>query len=107
MASFLYHRPNLWDYPTTKPFTQYDYELFSDKSLLLEMIKAGCQEVFKYAPRDIIEDREFVLKAAKLNGLVVFGSCFTSDKEIMLEAVKNNGYALRFASEELKKILNW
>nr|CAG4709821.1 unnamed protein product [Naegleria fowleri] len=57
LRSFLYHRPNLWDYPTTKPFTQYDYELFSDKPFILEKIKAGCQEVFNYAPRDIIEDR--------------------------------------------------
>ena len=44
-----------------------------------------------------------MLKAAKLNGLAVVVPDFTSDKEIMLEAVRNNGCALYYASKELRK----
>ncbi|KAF0974932.1 hypothetical protein FDP41_006037 [Naegleria fowleri] len=59
----------------------------------------------KGAPKEIVEDREFVLSVAKLNGLAVVGSDyspFRNDRDIMLEAMKNNGYALNFASDELK-----
>ena len=74
-----------------------------DKKFVLDLVKVGCKNVFNYVPKEIIDDREFVLSVAKINGLAVVGSCFTSDREIMLEAMKNNGFLLKFASEELKK----
>ncbi|KAF0974940.1 hypothetical protein FDP41_006045 [Naegleria fowleri] len=82
-------------------------ELLRGKEFLLRL---GCWNIFRYAPKEIVEDREFVLSVAKLNGLAVVGSNdspFLNDKEILLEAVRSNGYALYyilyFASDALKK----
>ena len=47
--------------------------------------------------------REVVLLAVKSNGLELAGSDYTDDKEVVMAAVKNHGYALEFASPSLKK----
>ena len=60
---------------------------------------------FKDISSDFKKDRNFVLEAVKLNGLILgwVGKKFSRDKEIVLEAVKENGYTLRNADENLKK----
>lgn len=47
--------------------------------------------------------REAVLMAVKSNGLELAGSDYTDDKEVVMAAVKNCGYALEFASPSLKQ----
>lgn len=47
--------------------------------------------------------REVVLLAVKSNGLELAGSDYTDDKEVVMAAVKNCGYALEFASPSLKE----
>ena len=49
-------------------------------------------------------DREFMLAAVKQNGwaLKYASDELKGDREIVLEAVKQKGYALQFASDELK-----
>ncbi|KAF0975367.1 hypothetical protein FDP41_005361 [Naegleria fowleri] len=77
------------------------------KELILKLAKLGVERLFRYIPNKFTEDRELVKKVANINGLSVVGLCHYSplrnDKEIILEAVKNNGVALKFVSEELQK----
>ena len=47
--------------------------------------------------------REEVLLAVKSNGFSLAGSDYTDDKEVVMAAVKNCGYALEFASPSLKQ----
>ena len=47
--------------------------------------------------------REVILLAVKSNGLALAGSDYTDDKEVVIAAVKNHGYALEFASPSLKQ----
>ena len=57
-------------------------------------------------PEEISNDKEFILQAIKLNSLSIVSSKhvhIVSDKEFMLEAVMNNGYALNYASDEVKQ----
>ena len=51
------------------------------------------------------KDKEVVLKAVKKNGfsLKYASEELKKDKEVVLEAVKQNGHSLQYASEELKK----
>ena len=55
----------------------------------------------KYA---LITDRELVLEAVKRNGsaLKYASDTLNADPEVMLEAVRNDGNALEYASEELQ-----
>ncbi|KAF0974925.1 hypothetical protein FDP41_006030 [Naegleria fowleri] len=80
-------------------------EFFNDKEFLLKLAKLGCRNVFKYVPKEIVEDREFVLKVIKINSLAVIGpddSPFRHNEEILLEAVRNNGFSLCFAKGPLQ-----
>ena len=47
--------------------------------------------------------RDTLLLAVKSNGFELAGSDYTDDKEVVLAAVKNNGYALQFASPSMKE----
>jgi len=47
--------------------------------------------------------RDTILLAVKSNGFELAGSDYTNDKEVVIAAVKNNGYALQFASLSLKE----
>jgi len=47
--------------------------------------------------------RKAVLLAVKSNGLLLCGSDYIDDKEVVIAAVKNNGYALEFASSFLRE----
>jgi len=47
--------------------------------------------------------RESLLLIVKSNGRLLCGSDYTDDKEVVMAAVKNHGYALEFASPSLKE----
>ena len=47
--------------------------------------------------------RQALLLAVKSNGLKLADSDYTDDKEVVMAAVKNHGYALEFASPSLKQ----
>ncbi|KAG2383700.1 hypothetical protein C9374_004371 [Naegleria lovaniensis] len=79
-------------------------KLWSDKQFLLEAVKLGCKNCLRNAPKEYAKDKEFVLQAIRHNCFGIIGDNYTCfDKEIMLEAVKNNGYALRFAIAKFRQ----
>lgn len=51
-------------------------------------------------------DKEFVLQVIKLNKLSYVPRIISDKEELMLEAVKINGFALHYVSKELQKIQN-
>ncbi len=57
-----------------------------------------------YASEELKNDKEVVLEAVKTNGFALNDASeeLKSDKEIVLEAVKKVGLALGYASEELQ-----
>ena len=60
----------------------------------------------EFASRDLQNDREIVLEAVKNNGWALQNALedLKNDRVIVLKAVKINGYALQYdASEDLKK----
>ncbi|UWV82657.1 DUF4116 domain-containing protein [Mycoplasmopsis cynos] len=88
-------------------------ELWSDKDVVLEAVKRDYR-VLQYASKELWSDKDVVLEVMKQYGDIFLNlfTLFISDemkkefgknRDIMLEAVKRNGYALQFASEELKK----
>ena len=60
--------------------------------------------MLKHASEELWGDREFVLAAVANNGyaLQYASEELWADREVVLAAVANNGLALRFASEELR-----
>ncbi|EFC44723.1 predicted protein [Naegleria gruberi] len=60
---------------------------------------------FEYADESLKKDREFILKAVKQYGyaLEYADESLKKDREIVLKAVKQNGYTLEYADESLKK----
>ena len=77
--------------------------------LTLEVIKNQnrnyFQKTFQFIDQKIKNDLEFFKRAAAINGFFLeFGGLnVKNDYEIALEAVKENGIAIYFASEELQK----
>ncbi|WP_416374279.1 DUF4116 domain-containing protein [Mycoplasmopsis cynos] len=80
---------------------------------MLEAVKRDYR-VLQYASKELWSDKDVVLEVMKQYGDIFLNlfTLFISDemkkefgknRDIMLEAVKRNGYALQFASEELKK----
>jgi hypothetical protein len=59
----------------------------------------------EYISEELKKDKEVVLAAVKQDGyaLQYASEELKKDKEVVLAAVKQNGYALKYASEELKK----
>lgn len=76
--------------------------LKKSKSKIKELSKNGL--LLENYP-ELQNDKDFVLIAVRQNGLALqFASEeLRSDKEVVLEAVNENGFALQFASEELKE----
>ncbi|KAG2382702.1 hypothetical protein C9374_005282 [Naegleria lovaniensis] len=82
--------------------------LRSNRDLVLKAFKHGpdiSYNAFSYICDSLKKDKEIVLNAVKNNGLSLqyAHSSLQCDREIVLAAVKQNGEALEFASEELRK----
>ena len=76
-----------------------DFNKLNDKNNKVEFLRR------LILPQNItINDREIVLKAVKQNGyaLKYASDELKRDKEVVLEAIKNNEWALDYASDELK-----
>jgi len=71
---------------------------------LIEAIKGGDLYALERAPAELRADKKSVLEAVKLDGLAIrFASPeLRADREVVLEAVKEDGHALSWASEELQ-----
>lgn len=95
-------------------------DLWNDKQFLLEVVKYANYSIINYLPKEFENDKEFLLQAIKLNSLSLVvpikdDHCYQNfrfrfqengiqcDKKLMIEAVKNNGYALKYVAKELKK----
>jgi len=56
-----------------------------------------------YASEELKHDKEFVLEVVKQNGSALrYADYFKKDKDIVIEAVKSNGFALEYADETLR-----
>ncbi|KAG2388595.1 hypothetical protein C9374_000034 [Naegleria lovaniensis] len=80
-----------------------------DPQFLLRMVKLGCKHFLSYIGSELPKNKEFMIQVVKEIGLYDLASPFVEypsfvcyDKDIMLEAVKKDGYALIFASKELQ-----
>lgn len=79
----------------TVPFDRYYFQIFDT---ILKQSKTI---------RNLLTTRSFVLKIVKKNGMFLFFTDkFQNDKDVVLFAVKNNGKALRFASNNLRDDLD-
>jgi hypothetical protein len=74
-----------------------------DKQAALEMVKNGGK--FYSLPKELQNDKDVVLAAVKNDGFnleYVSDKEFLNDKEVVLESVKSSGSSLQFASTELQ-----
>jgi hypothetical protein len=73
-----------------------------DRLILLEFIEHTY--TFDCIPPDLLENRNLMLECLALNGrlLMDLNAEFRNDAEMVMVAVKNDGIALRYASDELK-----
>ena len=78
---------------------------WNNKEEVLEAVKESGWDL-KYAGEELRADKEVVMTAVKQNGYYALEHAseeLRGDREVVLAAVKNNGSALEYASEELKK----
>lgn len=73
-----------------------------DRLILLEFIEHTY--TFGCIPPDLLENRNLMLECLALNGrlLMDLNAEFRNDAEMVMVAVKNDGIALKYASDELK-----
>lgn len=79
--------------------------LRKDKDFILTLLNHS-NHALGYADEQLLNDREFILDVMKHNALVVLPYLkekFQDDKEIMLIAVKEYGWALEYASLRLRE----
>lgn len=78
--------------------------LWQDKDFVLEVIKLDTYNALSLASQDLQGDREVVLEAVKKDGYALqwASSLLRGDKEIVMAAIKQAGEALQFASDDLK-----
>lgn len=79
-------------------------ELKDDEAIALEAIaNSDSASIIKYVSNRLQNDRAFLLKAVKVNGLIIrfTEDCFRKDKELVLEAGRQNKSAFRGASKSL------
>ena len=75
---------------------------FMKKLWIIAVEKNGF--VLEYADEELKKDRDIVLAAVKQHGYALqYADLLRKDREIVMAAVKNFGRALRFADPELKK----
>jgi hypothetical protein len=76
-----------------------------DKRIKKEALNFIINLDYKSVPKEFYKDKSFVLEAVKENGyaLEYANENLQKDKSIVIEAVKQNGYTLQFADESLKK----
>ena len=82
-----------------------DYiEIHRELPYITQIDEEAINEIIEDKLRSLITDKEVVLEAVKDKGEVLFWASveLRSDKEVALEAVKQNGYALQYASDELR-----
>lgn len=83
-------------------------ELRKDKTLVLEGLQTD-EYTLKYADADLFQDYNFLISAAQINGMILHwligfygNNNFWHDKTLTLTAVKNVGFALKYAAPEFK-----
>lgn len=84
----------------------FDSELFEDPEFMLDLVSIyGC--FLDYAPENLKNDKEFILKAIRRGGmggtLEYVTQELRGDRDVVLEAIKQYSSEIRYASEELKK----
>lgn len=79
-------------------------ELLATLKHSLETYNHQC-EALRYADKRITDDKEFILKVVKQNGLSLryVNETLSNDKEVVLAAINQNGDSFCFAHPDLKK----
>ena len=86
--------------------------LLSDREVVLTALRT-CVRAFSMAPRELRDDRSFVLAAVRVNGHVLSvreprdlsasaAGGFQEDREVVLAAVEQDGMALEHATSEMQ-----
>lgn len=80
-----------------------ELDIGESRDKLIDAIRGGDLYALERAPAKLQADKKSVLEAVKLDGLAIrFASLeLRADREVVLEAVKEDGHALSWASEEL------
>ena len=75
-----------------------------NKEFMLQALKDKASWVLAYCSDKLFEDKELMLEAVKQNGQLLYyiSEELRDDKEIVLEAVKNKGIILKYASKRLR-----
>jgi hypothetical protein len=75
------------------------------KSFSKEKYKVGTEELFKDAPVSLLSDESFIKCAVKIKGdvLKLCPLNLRNNKDIVLDAIKNDLWSVMYASDELKK----
>ncbi len=82
-----------------------DAEVNSDnKDFMLQAIKDKATWVLAYASERLHEDKELMLKCAKVDGQILYYASkeLRDDKELVLTAVSNKWVILKYASKRLR-----
>lgn len=85
--------------------TSLNEETRREKKVKIENHMFMCSQAISYAPKELKEDREFMLEAIKSNKFSLEYAHYTllDDRSFILEAMKySNGFAFRYGSEETR-----
>jgi len=94
---------------TKENFDKLRDEFKNDQDVILEAIKNeksfGTSDIFKKVNETLKSNKNFIIKAVKLNGNIIqqVTNNFKKDKDVFLSAVQKNGYCLYYADDNLKK----
>ena len=82
-------------------------ELKNDKTFMMPFVQQQFGTAFTFVSVALKNDREMVLQAVAQNGLLLWyaSDALKNDEEVVLAAMAQNGKALNFASPELKQYL--
>ena len=76
-------------------------QLVNDEEVILAAVKNDAGDIDLASPK-LIEDRDFIIKCVRINPYILeYLPGYTTDKEVIKEAVQKNGYALQYAVDDL------
>jgi len=76
-------------------------EITNKKDLLNAINKDGC--ALKYASKELLKDKDIILKAVKNNGLALqYADDFKFDLEIIYEALKENEFSFSYVPVSIR-----
>ena len=105
------HLKEWWQPQSEKMHAFYDWYSFHKTIFLAERLDSDSKmagltqsQILVEAKQTLTSNKQFVLEAVRQNGFALEVACedLRSDKEVVMEAVRRNGRALEFACEDLR-----